>query len=325
MHPNPSVRVRLRDARRKLNVIGYRYHYLKRALEALDLSKAADWTAFVAAESPDWTKYVDATKPHSEAITGYSVLPTPTFTQAELDEWAHETTRAEIHEAFEAELHALVGSDIHFLGTTIITVPQDKVDGLTELRWRRDTMLGLSTFPADPYDPDHWGHDATLSSLALTPTQGSGITLTPAFAAGTRKYTMPNKGTQVLRVDAAITDSRASFIVTKEAHRVVVRVTAKMGDVLDYIIEGNNEAKLASLSFGPAPGTSYPFTPAFDADTLAYVTTAPLAGILNVAASASTPGATVAWTKDAGGVDVVVTAADGKTTRTYRITSSHSG
>ena len=323
-HPDAAQRAAARTVRRAVNETVHRFLTLEARIKGFDLTKSADWTALNALTDQGYAPF-DLKRTLASAFTGYATLPVVTLSTALEEEWAYQTTAHEIHEAFEAEVRALIGSDIHFLGTTIITVPQNQVDGLTELRWRRDTMLALTTPPDDPYDPDHWGHDATLSSLALTPTQGAGITLSPAFASGTRKYTMPNKGNQVLRVDAATTDSRASFVVTKEAHRVVVRVTAKMGDTLDYVIEGDNEAKLTSLVFGPAPGSNYPFTPAFDADTLTYTTTAPLAGILNVAASASTPGATVTWSKDATGVDVVVTAADGKTTRTYRITSSHSG
>ena len=326
-HTNPVFRAQRRAIHRRTQEIGHRFLTLKAKIEALDLSASADWTKFQAL--PEWPGYApfDLTKPLSEAYTGWSQLPTTPAgpTAQDLVEWAFETTSHDIHDAFEAEVHALIGSDIHFLGTTIITLTQANITKLQALRRRRDAMLALTTFPVDPYDPNLWGHDTRLRSLTLTPKQGSGVTITPAFSAGTRAYTMPLRGDQVLRADAVTEDSTASVVVTLETNRVVVRVTSELGDVADYIVSGNAEAKLTSLSFGPSPGNNYPYTPAFDSDTLAYVTTAPLAGILNVSGATSTSGAKVTWTKDGTGVDVVVTAADGTTTRTYRITSSHSG
>ena len=330
-HTNPTFRAQRRAIHRKSQEIGHRFYTLKAKIEALDLSASAGWTAFQSL--PDWPGRApfDLTQPLSTAYTGWSHLPaTPAGPSAELaEEWAFETTAHDIHDAFRGEVEALIGSDIHFLGTTIITLGQDKVDVLTMLRRRRDAMLALSTLPGDPYGPHLWGHDTRLRSLSMVPKVGNNVPFTPAFAAGTLAYTMDHRGDQVHRVDAVAEDPQATVTVTKEARRVVVRVEAENGiDTADYVIAGSANAKLASLAIKTG-ATPRALTPAFDAATLAYQSPAgiPLAA-LTVEASAAAPGATIAtaWkpAKDntATSIEITVTAPDGTTTAKTVITQA---
>ena len=121
------------------------------------------------------------------------------------------------------------------------------------------------------------------------------------------------------------TDSEATAAAVKGVNEVTITVTSEEGTTGDYVIKGNNDAKLTALSFGNQVGANYPYTPTFSSDVSSYVTTGPLAGIKFVTATTSAPGATYAHKKNATNVEVTVTAPDGTTTQVYTITSSYSG
>ena len=121
-------------ARKLENEYGYRIIVCKARMNALDLSKEADWTTLKTFRSSfSDENYLRATT-RAAALAMLSTLPAATPPEIELREFPPGTTKHEIHEAFEAEVKALIGSDIHFLGTTIISLGQDKVDVLTMLR-----------------------------------------------------------------------------------------------------------------------------------------------------------------------------------------------
>ena len=330
VHPDPAMRAQLRAERRKSYEIGHRYVTLKKRIEALDLSKAADWTVFQGISPHPNGDWWDLTQPLSTAFKRFSTLPVVALSAAEEAEHAFATTRHEINEAFDVEVYGQIGSDLHFLGTTIVSLAQDKVDNLGTLRRRRDAMLALTTFPADPHDPNLWGHDTRLKSLALTPKVGSSIAITPAFSAATLSYSMGYRGNQVHRVDAVAEDSSATVTATKESSRVVVRVESELGDIQNYIVSPNDNAKLSALAAKTNPNTPRALTPAFDADTTAYESPAniPL-GALVVTGTAAEPGA-VAATRfvpnqaTATSIEVEVTAPDETTKKKYVITKASS-
>ena len=196
--------------------------------------------------------------------------------------------------------------------------------------------------------------DATLSALSL-----SGVTLTPAFAAGTTAYTTSvAHGVTETTVTASASDGNASVEVTPEGAddqtvgdqvalavgetTISVEVTAQDGQTtrtysVTVMRAGSSEASLGALSL-----SGVTLTPAFASGTTAY--TASVAhGVTEttVTASASdanasvevtpedaddqTPGDQVNLAVGETTISVEVTAQDGVTTRTYTVTVKRAG
>ena len=195
--------------------------------------------------------------------------------------------------------------------------------------------------------------DATLSALSL-----SGVTLTPAFAAGTTAYTTSvAHGVTETTVTASASDGNASVEVTPEGAddqtvgdqvalavgetTISVEVTAQDGQTtrtysVTVMRAGSSEASLGALSL-----SGVTLSPAFATGTTAY-TASVGHGVTEttVAASASDANASVE-VKLNGEVDqdgvvslmvgagnvitVIVTAQDGETSQTYTVTVTRAG
>lgn len=326
-HQNIGLRPAARETRAKINAIGHRMRTVEKRVKALDLTAATDWQTAQTLRSQITALYVEMDKPITARVPIYTALPVVALTAAEEDEFAHVTTVHDIDEAMRAELDHHFGAAWEFiaLGIDDLSTNDIRLARMVKRRWK--ALRGLTTLPADAADPNLWGHDARLKSLALTPKVGSAIAISPSFAAGTLAYAMDHRGDQVHRVDAVAEDSTATVTTTIEDHKVTIRVTAEDGTTIaDYVVGGNAEAYLASLALKPNIGADIPFTPAFDKAVTAYSIAAPLGSISRISASATTPGATVAGALAAGGAsyDIVVTAADGEKTRTYSVTSTYS-
>ena len=334
VHRDPRLRGELFIMERASKELAYRFAYIRAKLESLDMSDETDYATYLAMVGTGYVEAnaLDLTKTFPACIGTHGSFPTGgNLTDDDLVEYAYETISHDIHDAFSAEVEELIGSDIRFLGTTIISVPQDKVDVINMLRRRRDAMLGLSSYPANPYERWRWGHDTRLRSLSMIPKTGNTVPFTPAFASGTLLYSMGHRGNQVHRVDAVAEDPQATVTISKEDRRVVVRVEAENGiDTADYIIASNADAKLESLAIRTG-NTARDLTPAFDAAVLAYQSPAgiPL-GALSVDATPAAAGAVdaIAWKpqKDssATSIEITVTAPDGVTTARTVITQASS-
>ncbi|WP_420444505.1 cadherin-like beta sandwich domain-containing protein [Candidatus Poriferisodalis sp.] len=195
------------------------------------------------------------------------------------------------------------------------------------------------------------GEDATLSALTL-----SGVTLSPAFAAGTYAYSVTVASTvSRTTVSATVSDADAAAVITPAdadtnttGHQVAlssgtntVTVTVTASDdtttrtyTVDVSRGVSNDADLSALSVGGVT-----LSPAFAAGTYAYTgVVAAAATEVTIAATAAHDGATVVVTPaeqpaNAGSsghqvtleaaatrILVAVTAEDGATTRTYVVT-----
>ena len=199
--------------------------------------------------------------------------------------------------------------------------------------------------------------DATLSALSL-----SGVTLTSAFASGTTGYTAAvGQGVTETTVTASASDANASVEVKVNGvadqdgvvplavgadNVITVIVTAQDGKTTQtYTVTvtraGSSEASLSGLSFSGDGGEVVALSPAFASGTTTY------AAAVAHDVSAVTVSATVASAGSAyeirinGVVDqdgvvglavesgnvvaVVVTAQDGETTQTYKVTVTRAG
>ena len=331
-HPDPGVRARLVPDRRRRHEIGYRHLRLRKSIESLDLSKAADWAIFTGLGDYYSTglfgEWYDLTKPLSEAVKKFSTLPVVALTAEEEAEWAYETTVHDIDEAMRVQVADIFGAGWDFIALGVDDLTGKDLDIAKAIKRRWKEIRGRKTLPDNPNDHTLWGRDNALTALTVTPKIGAGlVTLTPAFKTGVFDYTMEYRGDQILRTDATVRDTgHASSEEILETNRVIRRVTSECGDVQDYVIAGNDECYLSELEFGRVGYTTpYPYTPAFDKTVTAYVTAAPILAVRQFKPSFTTKGATGRVVVGPAYVDYEVTAADGETKRTYRVTSSHSG
>ena len=324
-HQDPTLRRGLRDIRRRIHIAGRRTAVLKAHLYALEFKDKPDNTTYnlfngvILSDVRGVDFFTDA-KPIGDVVRGFSALPSAVLSAEAEAEWPVETTRHDVREAYEAEMMDWVGG---------VNVADDDLD-LQEIGWkrmlrrRRGEVLALTTLPADPFDPNLWGHDVRLKSLALTPKVGDSIPLSPAFSAAVFDYEMDYRPDQVLRVDAVAEDARASAREVIGTDKVDAGVTAEDGVTMGpYNVKPSANTDLASLSAKTTgiQDLPQPLTPAFSKEVKAYTSPAavPLMA-LTIDARAVAPGARVAVTKSATKIDIVVTAPDGSTTATTTIT-----
>lgn len=174
-------------------------------------------------------------------------------------------------------------------------------------------------------EPPEKSDVATLKSLTV-----SGGTLVPTFAADTDSYTATfASGTTDTTVAAEPTDSKATVDGTgsktvTDGSSLTVKVTAEDGTstktyTINCVVEKSTVATLASLEF--SSGT---MEPEFSADTTSYTVTFPAStSSTDVTAEPTDSKASVEGTgtgkavTDGGTLEVVVTAEDGTTKKTY--------
>ena len=199
--------------------------------------------------------------------------------------------------------------------------------------------------------------DATLSALSL-----SGVTLTPAFAAGTTAYTAAvGHDVSAVTVTALVASAGAAFevklngivdqdgivpLAVGSGNVIAVVVTAQDGEMTQtYSVTvtraGSADATLSGLSLMGDGGEVVVLTPAFASRTTAY--TAEVAhnvSAVTVAATVASAGSAyeirINGIVDQDGIvplavgadnviTVIVTAQDGKTTQTYTVTVTRAG
>ena len=199
--------------------------------------------------------------------------------------------------------------------------------------------------------------DASLSALSL-----SGVTLTPAFAAGTTAYTAAvGHDVSAVTVTALVASAGAAFevklngivdqdgivpLAVGSGNVIAVVVTAQDGEMTQtYSVTvtraGSADATLSGLSLMGDGGEVVVLTPAFASRTTAY--TAEVAhnvSAVTVAATVASAGSAyeirINGIVDQDGIvplavgadnviTVIVTAQDGKTTQTYTVTVTRAG
>ena len=199
--------------------------------------------------------------------------------------------------------------------------------------------------------------DASLGALSL-----SGVTLTPAFAAGTTAYTAAvGHDVSAVTVSASVASAGAAFevklngivdqdgivpLAVGSGNVIAVVVTAQDGEMtLTYSVTvtraGSADATLSGLSLSGDGGKVFALSPAFAAGTTDYTATVDHdVSAATVTVSVVNAGSAyeirlngvvdqdgvVPLTVGAGNViTVIVTAQDGETTQTYTVTVTRAG
>lgn len=230
-HPDPARRIAQARADRAVRQLGWREALYRAALNACDpANNAGQWTwmSWFGWCSEGTPEYWDLSKP----FTLPTAIPRGTPTAEDRAEWMPETTLHEVEHAASLELELHMGGPASMLLHGQLTDPGQK-----RLRARATVetylMRNRQQIPADPYDPNEWGHDARLRALSLQDISANRpVTFRPAFDPEVLEYTTG----QPIAPPLGITATTMDTLAPAPAHRFLnsnavleVIVTAKDG------------------------------------------------------------------------------------------------
>ena len=271
-HPNPEVRRRIALELRVRRQIAYRMAQIHGTVKALDFDNVlhARWFAhlvdfmFFHPTYSLYTRHVEDgiyislgafMNTHPATNEGYPMnsifdpripFTTPTgIPEVEVPAEAIEyyglaPTKWDVQQAAMYELEIGMGGIANIILHDQLSSSTDKNNRL-KTRSRVETYLDINLvrIPEDPWDPNYWGHDARLSSLALQDHVNQPIVLTPAFDMDVYAYTTSTPIAPPTSINAVASDPFASITTAFSNSNSVLTVTctAKDGEtVLNYVI-----------------------------------------------------------------------------------------
>ena len=190
LHPNPVESAELARAAFRARRIGWRGAQWLATVEALELTKAGDpntfgrlWLRAVHYWRPlQYKQYWDIDTPHR--VPSYVPIGTPS--QEAHEQWQPETSLWDIEDAAAHELELGAGGWATYQLRDLWPSTDATRKAVDAVRARVHRYLkhwkAATALPDNPYDPNHWGHDARLQELRIREfNEGREIRLRPRF------------------------------------------------------------------------------------------------------------------------------------------------
>ena len=165
-------------------------------------------------------------------------IPQGEISDVERVEWS--VTNWAVEKAAMLELEEVYGGSatMHFRGHANMASRDEWTAG--ENRVLQYLLANYRDTPEDPYDPNLWGHDARLESLALSFGGGAPPEIKPAFDPDIYEYTVESDGTRTIfynaqPLDEHLSRDNISLMVfgdggTRTTDRLEITVTAADGE-----------------------------------------------------------------------------------------------
>ena len=234
-HPDPAIRriaySGLLMKRRRV----YRAHQVWSTIDTLDLVNDPAHVRWLAALEMhgDWA-YLNAThRNHVHIWDIHSDYRVPEgIPDHTLEETGHpsllppETSNHDIESAAIFELEASLGG----LASLLMPVHLGNTAAVksTKIRVARYLKYNLQFPPWNPWDANHWGHDARLRSVKITDAQGRALDISPRFDPDVFEY-KSSRASGALRVVAFPMDRWAVVTTDVTGPRVQIRVESTSG------------------------------------------------------------------------------------------------
>ena len=271
-HPNPEVRKRIALEFRVRRHIAYRMAQIHVTVQALDLDNEqhSRWLAHLVdfmyfhpvyslpvdrADDGLYLPLVGLLRSHPATNEGYPInsmfdpriaftvptgIPEVDVPESAVEYYDLAATKWDVQQAAMYELETGMGGIANIILHDQLSSGVDKNNRL-KTRSRVETYLDINLvrIPDDPWDPNYWGHDARLSSLALQNHVNQPIVFTPTFSSDVYAYETTVPIAPPTSISAVASDPFAAIETAFSENNSVLTITctAKDGEtVLNYVI-----------------------------------------------------------------------------------------
>ena len=228
LHPHPLTYREIARAARKARRIGWNIALCLATITNLDVSVDRQWRWMCLIQAHGYLQESNLeTSPVFDAETILEFpegIPVGTPTAKERLEFHPDTNAWDVEDAALLELELGAG------GMAELLIGESAARAATITRVRTYKAKNLAALPDDPWDPNHWGHDARLASLTAR-RAGSELALTPAFDPAITDYAIagPIAGAS-LRFEPQ--DQAAVTVASSTSTSRIVTVTAADGSTV---------------------------------------------------------------------------------------------